>query len=778
MVWKFIIVIVALCVFVSAASAQNVNVNFNPSHRVLNEHNDTATLTVRISPPLASSTTTMTLNLTAGTVQAGLPLATAVSGPLCTAGADFLLPSTVQATVSKRATDDLRYDVATFDLTVCDDDVSEVREFFMLQIAPGTGYTTHSLYGSVLLSFNPSERLLDWGSNAAAQRFFVPTNITMTPGAHEGVPSLDVAWTHPIPSLSRSTHSIVFQIKESHDNWPAREFNFSFRNLPEGAEYVQEGADAAAEHGKVTVKGLKPNHDYDMRLYTSYRLIAPVWGGYYLSEASSSPVRVTTWRAPFKPTGVSAVAGKNKLDVSWPVASNLAGYKIRWRTQAVGTGQPGAWNHDDVDADTDSGHTITGLTNNTAYEIQVQALNGINPGSEWSDIVTGTPSTPKPSAVKIPFWTSTLTVQAGRERKGCGGYVEREGSCATALTANTFTYAGSDYQITGIGLSEGGTLSFEIAGPSKWGQWILNVGTASSYAFSDTLSESNRLVDGAIAGGSLQWGSGGLNWTDGQQVSLSLTAQNGPTELIGTNRPNKLRGDGGDNVLKGGRGQDVLHGEGGADELRGERGQDRLFGGDDNDVLYGGKDDDVLYGERGQDTLFGGDDNDELHGGKEEDELHGEGGNDELYGGKDDDVLYGGPGDDVLYGARGQDLLFGGRGNDELYGGRGNDELYGGNDDDELYGGPDDDTYTGGANADRFVFVSGDTGDKVITDFGDGGDQIVLKTDPEAGSWPSVSDIIAGVVAEGDRYLVYTLSEGLTVETDVPLRPEDFRVVE
>ena len=44
----------------------------------------------------------------------------------------------------------------------------------------------------------------------------------------------------------------------------------------------------------------------------------------------------------------------------------------------------------------------------------------------------------------------------------------------------------------------------------------------------------------------------------------------------------------------------------------------------------------------------------------------------------------------------------------------------------------------------------------------------------QGGTWPSVSDILAGMVAQGDRYLVYTLADGLTVETDVPLEEEDF----
>lgn len=64
----------------------------------------------------------------------------------------------------------------------------------------------------------------------------------------------------------------------------------------------------------------------------------------------------------------------------------------------------------------------------------------------------------------------------------------------------------------------------------------------------------------------------------------------------------------------------------------------------------------------------------------------------------------------------------------------------------------------------RFVFFAGETIGKIITDFGDGDDRIVLR----GGGWPSVADIIAGAVAEGDRYLVYTLAPALTVETDIP----------
>ena len=112
-------------------------------------------------------------------------------------------------------------------------------------------------------------------------------------------------------------------------------------------------------------------------------------------------------------------------------------------------------------------------------------------------------------------------------------------------------------------------------------------------------------------------------------------------------------------------------------------------------------------------------------------------------------------------------------GPDRLEGGSGADELWGGGGDDALSGGSGDDTLTGGAGADAFVFATDGPGDTIITDFSAAeGDTVVLG----AGSaWPTVAAIVAGAVTQGD-YTVYTLADGLTVETDVPLTAADFVV--
>ena len=150
----------------------------------------------------------------------------------------------------------------------------------------------------------------------------------------------------------------------------------------------------------------------------------------------------------------------------------------------------------------------------------------------------------------------------------------------------------------------------------------------------------------------------------------------------------------------------------------------------------------------------------------------------ELIGTKGPDRLSGNDGNDVLIGKRGDDVLQGNGGDDVLRGGRDNDELYGGTGNDELDGGKGDDTFTGGHGADRFVFQFSAKGDNIITDFDPcAGDRIMLYSN-RTGRWPSVADILASEVQESGGYTVYTLRNGLTVETSIPLETEDFAVKE
>ena len=163
-----------------------------------------------------------------------------------------------------------------------------------------------------------------------------------------------------------------------------------------------------------------------------------------------------------------------------------------------------------------------------------------------------------------------------------------------------------------------------------------------------------------------------------------------------------------------------------------------------------------------------------LTGTNSPDTLRGKGGDDVLVGKGGDDRLIGNGGNDELRGGKGADTLRGGADDDLLIGGKGADTLEGDWGDDTLNGGPGDDTYTGGIGSDRFVFKSSHKGDKIITDFDAclWRDYIVLT----GGNWPTVADMLASEVEEPAGYFVYRLRRKLTVETDVPLRAEDFVV--
>ena len=129
---------------------------------------------------------------------------------------------------------------------------------------------------------------------------------------------------------------------------------------------------------------------------------------------STTPVQVTMWTVPGAPTGVSAapVGETPELGLSWTAPSNtggtgatITGYKVRWRVKDTAPGtqgdQPGVtWNADaGVDA---SGTSLTasGLDSDTTYEVEVRALNGIDPGSAWSAAGEGT--TPEVAAPSVP----------------------------------------------------------------------------------------------------------------------------------------------------------------------------------------------------------------------------------------------------------------------------------------------------------------------------------------------------------------------------------------
>ena len=143
-------------------------------------------------------------------------------------------------------------------------------------------------------------------------------------------------------------------------------------------------------------------------------------GSTYELQARATNARGTgAWSAsvsgtagvPTPPVADTPTPKHESLDVSWaaPASDNAAevsGYDVHYR--AGSSGAWSSWTH----TGTTRTATITGLTNNTEYEVRVRAKNERG-NSFWSATVKATPAPQKPDAPDAPTLTSsgsTMTV--------------------------------------------------------------------------------------------------------------------------------------------------------------------------------------------------------------------------------------------------------------------------------------------------------------------------------------------------------------------------------
>ena len=93
--------------------------------------------------------------------------------------------------------------------------------------------------------------------------------------------------------------------------------------------------------------------------------------------------------APAKPSGFSATAGNTQVSLNWsnPNNSDITGYEYQ---QKEGGGSYGSWTAISSSSATTTSHTVTGLTNGTAYSFRIRAVAGTVQGTQ-SDEATATP---------------------------------------------------------------------------------------------------------------------------------------------------------------------------------------------------------------------------------------------------------------------------------------------------------------------------------------------------------------------------------------------------
>ena len=128
-------------------------------------------------------------------------------------------------------------------------------------------------------------------------------------------------------------------------------------------------------------------------------------------DASPESNAVTPAQEPAAPAAPVLTPGDRQLGVSWTAPGSngapITGYDVRYR---AATG--GAWTPH-PHAGTSTGATVTGLTNDVSYEVQVRAANRLGTG-EWSPSATGTPSVAAAWRARLERVNAALAPEAAR----------------------------------------------------------------------------------------------------------------------------------------------------------------------------------------------------------------------------------------------------------------------------------------------------------------------------------------------------------------------------
>ena len=113
-----------------------------------------------------------------------------------------------------------------------------------------------------------------------------------------------------------------------------------------------------------------------------------------------------------------------------------------------------------------------------------------------------------------PIWSATLTAIEFNTFFGCAEHLSGY-ECSSRLTDNSFTIGGTTFQVTRVIVDSSSIfdIGFNRAIPSR--DWTLHVGD-SELSFADaTFTQSGKTAS---------WTNSGITWTNGQSVSLRLTA--------------------------------------------------------------------------------------------------------------------------------------------------------------------------------------------------------------------------------------------------------------
>ena len=206
------------------------------------------------------------------------------------------------------------------------------------------------------------------------------------------------------------------------------------------------------------------------------------------------------------------------LDVDWHApasdgGSNITGYKVQWKESADGWDTPA-----DLSEETATGttHTITGLTDGVEYTVRVRAVNDAGEGPPSAE-ASGTPQ-------KAAIWSATLTVGVVAEQ--FAGYTTflPDRAVLGALSSDAITLDDANYTVKALGVLNG-KLILSVT-PKLTAGFVLVAGTAEFASTGASAWEGDSLIQ-------FRWSDPGLDWSEGQEVAVRLTAPDENTPATG-----------------------------------------------------------------------------------------------------------------------------------------------------------------------------------------------------------------------------------------------------
>ena len=271
------------------------------------------------------------------------------------------------------------------------------------------------------------------------------------------------------------------------------------------------------DYASITVD---PTDDCTMWMSTEYLTANGTFN--WSTRNASFQLPGCTNTVPGAPTIGTATAGNASAGLTWSAPANNGGTSITGYTVTpyIGASAQTAQTFND----TLTSHTITGLTNGTAYTFKVAAINGLGTGAQSAASNSVTPTAPATAPGAPTIGTATAgNAQAGLTWTAPGsdggsaitGYVVTPYIGASAQTAQTFNDTLTSHTITG--LTNGTAYTFKVAA-------INAVGTGNQSAASNSVTPATTPGAPTIGSATAGAGSASVSWTaPGNDGGSSIT---------------------------------------------------------------------------------------------------------------------------------------------------------------------------------------------------------------------------------------------------------------